>query len=202
MLKGILFVSMAVIIALGLHYTGFVNFSSDKAARWDESLESGSSFQTDQSPWDSSRVPRWDATDFLKGKVFSLDRLKGQVVLLNFWASWCQPCWEEFPELIAAVKWSKGKVALVAVSQDSSKRDMEKFLSRLRVVHKARLNHKDIHIIWDPKQEVAKKFHTVKLPETFILDANLRIVKKQTGVFSFKELKPFLISVAPEEVSR
>jgi len=201
MLRGILFVSMIVIVALGLHYTGFVNFSSDKASRRDEPSKPESSFQTDQSPWDASRVPRWDITD-LKGQVFSLDNLKGQVVLLNFWASWCQPCWEEFPELIAAVKWSQGKIALVAVSQDSSKKDMEGFLSRLRKAHGVRLNHKDIHIIWDPEQEVAKKFHTVKLPETFILDTDLRIVKKQTGVFSFKELKPFLISVAPEGTSR
>ena len=185
---------MIVIIALGLHYTGFINFSSDKVARWDEPLEPGSSFQADQSPWDSSQVPQLNITD-LKGEVFSLDNLKGQVVLLNFWASWCQPCWEEFPELIAAVEWSKGKIALVAISHDSSKQDMKEFLSKLERIHKVRLNHKDIHIVWDPKQEVAKKFHTVKLPETFILNSNLQIVKKQTGVFSFQGLKPFLISV-------
>ena len=67
-----------------------------------------------------------------KGEDFSLESVKGKGVLLNFWASWCAPCREEFPALLSAVKWAKGHLVLVAISNDSSQEDIALFLSELK----------------------------------------------------------------------
>ncbi|MCY4321630.1 MAG: TlpA disulfide reductase family protein, partial [Bdellovibrionaceae bacterium] len=121
----------------------------------------------------------------------SLENLKGKPIILNFWASWCPPCRKEFPDLISIVEQFKGQVILLAISNDSLKKDIELFLNTLKQ-EGVNLNNKNIYILWDSEFEVSKKFNVSKWPETFILDQNLQIVKKQAGVFSVAEMEPIL----------
>ena len=188
MVKGVVFIFIAGIIILGLHYTGFINLFSENTA---------SSFKEDSSPWDSSPTPLINIKN-IKGKDFSLENLKGKPIILNFWASWCLPCRKEFPDLIVTVEWFKGDVELLSVSNDSSKEDIYEFLDDLKRKGIS-LNNKNIHIVWDSEFEISKKFNVAKWPETFILDQNLQIVKKQAGVFSFEEMKPFLSELVSKE---
>ena len=183
MIRGIVFILMAGTLILGLHYTGFVDLFPENT--FSESPE-------DFSPYGSTDSPQVSIKN-LKGKPFSIENLRGQVVLLNFWASWCLPCRKEFPDLVSTVEWAKGKVALLSISNDSSKEDIQNFLDYLKQ-NGLNLNQKDIHIVWDSDFEVSKKFNVLKWPETFILDQNLHIVKKQVGVFSFQEINLFLLN--------
>src|SRR3989338_11164228 len=57
----------------------------------------------------------------------SLDQFKGQKILLHFWATWCQPCREEMPHLIALGERSKDKLVILAIAVDSSERDVTNF---------------------------------------------------------------------------
>ncbi len=199
-IKWFLFFLMAIIVVLGLKYTGFLNIFSKEDTQ-PPSLKKEQAEQVlknDQSAWSESSVPQLNVND-IKNKKFSLENLRGQVVLLNFWASWCLPCLEEFPELLSTVQWSKGKIALVAVSNDSSQEDIKKFLNQLERAKNVNLDQKDVYIIWDADRKIAGKFHTIKLPETFILSKDLKIMKKQVGKFSFKELKPLLQELMNQE---
>ena len=177
MIKFSFFFSLIVILTLGLHYTGFVNLFPEKKIKKTE---------TSSSAWQASDVPSIEATN-LQGESVSLDDFRGQIILLNFWASWCAPCLEEFPTLLKTVRWAGGKVTLLAISNDSSREDMLNFLD-----HQKHVKNKNIHVIWDPESEIARQFHSIKLPETFILNQQLQIVKKYTGIISFKDLKLFL----------
>ena len=116
-------------------------------------------------------------------------------MLLNFWASWCVPCRQEFPELIEAVQWGEGALSLVAVSVDSSKEDIKKFLGQLNM--KQNLKNPNIHIVWDPEFKTATQFNVIKFPETFILNKDLKIVKKVSGLFLLEKVKPDLIKFLP-----
>lgn len=66
------------------------------------------------------------------GEVIKLSDYKGKVVLLDFWASWCTPCREEFPFLIDLYNENKGKDFIVlAINLDEQLADMKKFISKL-----------------------------------------------------------------------
>ena len=179
-MKWILPVLMLLIVIPGLHYTGLISFFNTES-------------DSDKNTAVSIPVPNWQAQN-LKGEAFSLNQLEGQIVLLNFWASWCMPCYEEFPELIKTVQWAEGNIQLVAVSVDSEKKEIENFLRKIKKEQGA-WNSKNIHIIWDPKHEIAKQFHVIKFPETFVLNRELKIVKKYTGIFSLESAKAFLSKV-------
>ena len=180
-MKWILPVLMLLIIIPGLHYSGLVSFTKTKAP-------------ADENKTVSIPVPNLQAQN-LKGEAFSLKQLKGQIILLNFWASWCLPCYKEFPDLIKTVNWAKGNIQLVAVSVDSSKKDIEIFLDKIK---KESWNDKNIHIIWDPKHEITKQFHVIKFPETFVLNRELKIIKKYSGIFNLETAKSFLSKFLPE----
>lgn len=187
-MKWILFLLMFCIIIPGLHYTGFITLFKDSSSKLTTDPPLGIKKTTEKkSNWSPIPSPKWQAQS-LNGDIFSLKDLKGKIIILNFWASWCLPCHKEFPELIAAVQWAKGAVHLVAVSVDSSKEDIETFLKRHNFLNKKN-NKQHIHIVWDPKFKIARQFNVVKFPETFILNRDLKIVKKYPGEFSLKQAK-------------
>lgn len=63
-------------------------------------------------------APDIAAIDIATNEPVKLSSLKGQVVLINFWASWCQPCRREMPDLEAFHQEAKGKVRVLAIDAD------------------------------------------------------------------------------------
>jgi thiol-disulfide isomerase/thioredoxin len=125
---------------------------------------------------ESVGVPDFEVHD-LEGKAFHLSDFKGQVVIVSFWASWCGPCVEEFPSMIELVEKMKGKVKLLAVSQDSSREEIEAFLKSFP---KSK-SQPDIHILWDEDHKVGKQFNADRLPESFVVGKDQKLVRKIVG---------------------
>ena len=187
---------MILIILPGLHYTGFINWFGSSFLEEAPDLNAFKKTDT-QTLIYSPELQVQSLSKEGNEKAFSLQKLKGQVVLLNFWASWCVPCREEFPELIEAVKWGKGDLSLVAVSVDSSSGDIKKFFKQLNVGQRQSLKNPNIYIVWDPEFKTASQFNVVKFPETFILNQNLQIVKKLAGLFLLEKERSELIKFLP-----
>ena len=120
-------------------------------------------------------LPDFELAD-LSGKSKKLSDFKGQVVILSFWASWCAPCLDEFPSMIELVEKMGGKVQLVAVSQDSSREDVEAFLKSF-----PKSNHPNIHILWDEKHLVGQQYNVERLPESFVSNKEMKLVRKIGG---------------------
>lgn len=110
----------------------------------------------------------------LEGYTVSLDDLKGAPVVLNFWASWCQPCLQEHPELMALAKRykAKGVTFLGILYGGDSKADAEIFIRK----HGA-----SFPSLLDPTQRTSIDYGVSGVPETYILDSNGIIVRKITG---------------------
>lgn len=110
-------------------------------------------------------------------KSVSLNELKGQVVVLNFWASWCIPCEDEAAPLEAAWKFYQptGKVVFLGVDHLDSETPARAFLTRYAVSYP---NGPDL------QGSIAKLFRTSGVPETYIVDQNGKLVASQIGPFT------------------
>lgn len=108
------------------------------------------------------------------GKPFSLSQHKGQVILVNFWASTCAPCLKEFPSFLKLLRHFKGKIILVAISTDRNKESIFKFVKRYKMP-------KDVYVIWDKDKSLRKAYVLNALPETYIVKKDLKLFRKVVG---------------------
>src|SRR5207249_6151234 len=109
----------------------------------------------------------------IAGKPAHLTDLKGRVVVLNFWATWCPPCVEETPSLEKfAEQMRPAGVTVIGVSVDQDQEAIEKF---------ALAFHLTFSIARDPDQVLAGRYGTFKFPETYILDRSGRVAEKIIG---------------------
>lgn len=97
---------------------------------------------------------------------------EGKVVVLNFWASWCPPCLEEFPSLIE-LQQRMPNIAVVAVSFDTDANAYTQYLSDNHIA--------GITTILDLSQQSNHAFDTTRPPETYIIDARGVIRRKFIG---------------------
>jgi len=99
----------------------------------------------------------------MAGKTLSLSELKGQVVLLDFWASWCKPCQKEFPFLVKLSKqYRKKGLRVVAVNLDEDAAKMKKFLGRLHLLI-------PFPVVSDPKGKIARLYKVDRMPTTALI---------------------------------
>jgi peroxiredoxin len=93
-------------------------------------------------------------------QTIDLSKLRGQVVVLNLWASWCAPCVEELPSLLA-MQQRMPNVKVIAVSLDQDDAVYRKFLAD---------HHVNLHTVRDPDGKVNALYGTVQIPETYVID--------------------------------
>jgi len=101
-------------------------------------------------------------------QTVDLSKLKGKIVVLNLWATWCAPCVEELPSLLALQKKMPG-IVVVAVSTDQDDAVYRKFLVK---------HHVDVLTVRDADQKVNQMYGTVLIPETYIIDRQGLIRRK------------------------
>ena len=112
----------------------------------------------------------------LDGRELSAASLRGKVVILNFWATWCPPCRAEIPDLVALQERYRDHLVVIGVSEDESGPD---------VVRQFAAQHKMNYPIVMMTPELEKMFPGVSaLPTSFILDRDSRIVQKHVGMLT------------------
>jgi cytochrome c biogenesis protein CcmG/thiol:disulfide interchange protein DsbE len=121
-----------------------------------------------------SSAPTFEATDLSNGRHVTLTDYKGQVVLLNIWATWCEPCKVEMPSLEQMQK-ELGPLGLkiVAVSIDEGGPDV--------VRQYARDLGLTFGILHDQSGRIKAIYQTTGVPESFIINREGRIEKKVIG---------------------
>jgi len=124
-----------------------------------------------------SSAPEFTVQDS-QNKV-TLSQFRGQVVVLNFWATWCPPCVEEMPSLVEMQRRMKAKgVTVLAVSIDVDENAYRQFVKD----HAASLL-----TVRDPDQKTAGLYGTHGWPETFIIDRNGVMRRKFIGPVDWTE---------------
>jgi len=96
-----------------------------------------------------------------KGKV-ALAQWKGKVVLVDFWATWCEPCKKSFPKLEELrVKYAASGFEIAAISEDDEQNGVKDFGTSYGA---------KFPLLWDKDKSLANKWHPPNMPSSFILD--------------------------------
>ncbi len=98
----------------------------------------------------------------------------GKVLVLNFWATWCAPCVEEAPSLNEFAKTFKDAgVVVLGVSVDRNEQLYQNFIKRFDVSYPTAR---------DPEENLSYRYGTYKIPESYIIDRNGKVVRKYAGL--------------------
>jgi peroxiredoxin len=109
----------------------------------------------------------------------TLSQFRGQVVVLNFWATWCPPCIEELPSLMEMQRRMKAKgVTVLAVSVDVDEGKYRQFVKDHNV---------NLLTVRDPSGKSNQLFGTRLFPETYIIDRNGVMRRKFIGAVDWTE---------------
>jgi cytochrome c biogenesis protein CcmG/thiol:disulfide interchange protein DsbE len=116
----------------------------------------------------------------------TLSNLRGKVVVLNFWATWCPPCVEEMPSLVQMQSRLKDKgVIVLAVSVDADESAYHRFLKDHNV---------NLLTVRDPDQKSNTLYGTIRYPETYVIDRDGVVRRKFIGAVDWnsQEITDFL----------
>lgn len=109
----------------------------------------------------------------LEGGEVSLSSLEGQVVLINFWATWCKPCEEEMPAMERLYgKHRDAGFELLAISVGETPEVVRPFRDRLGL---------SFPILLDRDKSVARSYQTFRFPESYLIGRDGRVVERYVG---------------------
>ena len=104
------------------------------------------------------------------GRTVARDNFGGKLLVLNFWATWCQTCLVEMPTLDQFQReFGKQGVVVLGVSIDSNPKLYRQFLNRA---------HFSFETARDPEASISYNYGTFQIPETYIIDQSGKVVEK------------------------
>jgi peroxiredoxin len=119
----------------------------------------------------------------LQGKSWTLKDLRGKVVLVNFWATWCQPCRREMPDLDALYKRFKDQGFVVLGISDEEAPKVKELLAELKVSYP---------VLLDPGRKVNELFRVDGIPKNFVYDRNGKLVAQSIDMRTQKQFLAML----------
>jgi thiol-disulfide isomerase/thioredoxin len=149
---------------------------------------------------DPKPAPAFTLRD-LDGREIAPASLRGKVVIVNFWATWCGPCRAEIPDLVALQEKYKDTLQVIGISEDEA---------GVEVVKRFAAEHKINYPVAMTTPEIEKMFPGISaLPTSFILDRESRVVQKHVGMltartteYEARHLAGLPVNAAVEEVDQ
>jgi peroxiredoxin len=125
----------------------------------------------------------------LSGKTWDFKDLRGKVVLVNFWATWCPPCRKEIPDLVKLYErfQAKGFVVLAISDEDAAK--VEPFMRERNV---------PFPVLLDPERKVNGVFIVEGIPKSFVYDRDGRLVAQSIDMRTQKQFLDMLAKAGLE----
>lgn len=121
----------------------------------------------------------------LSGEKVSLSSLKGKMVILNFWATWCPPCKEEIPELNSFWEKNKDRVAFYGIEIMELREEVEQFLKEKSILFPIILDS-------EQKESISNLYRISVVPTTVIIGENGEIVNVILGSTTASALASYL----------
>jgi len=119
------------------------------------------------------KAPKFSVQNLLDGKHVSLEQLKGKVVYLDFWASWCPPCLKSFPFMEQLKqKYSKRGLVVIAISLDEKFEDAWVFLNQTQA---------SFVIAHNNRGDIATRYDVQAMPSTYLIGRDGKIKLRHLG---------------------
>lgn len=107
------------------------------------------------------------------GEVLTLESLKGRVVFVDFWASWCAPCKRSFPWMNEMHrKYGDKSFTIVAVNVDQRRADADRFLAQVPAA---------FPVVYDPAGKAPAAYGVKGMPSSYLIDARGNVVQVESG---------------------
>jgi cytochrome c biogenesis protein CcmG/thiol:disulfide interchange protein DsbE len=139
-----------------------------------------------QSPLIGKPAPTFALRQIGTQNIVDLAQFKGKPVVVNFWATWCMPCWEEHPVLVANARILQPNVQFLGVVFQDKEDKILNFLQQ---------RGSSYPTVVDDAGKTAIAYGVGGVPETFFVDANGVIVAKHTGPMSSDDIEANLRKV-------
>ena len=119
------------------------------------------------------KAPKFSVQNLLDGEHVSLEQLKGKVVYLDFWASWCPPCLKSFPFMEQLKqKYSKRGLVVIAISLDEKFDDAWLFLNQTQA---------SFVIAHNNRGDIATRYDVQAMPSTYLIGRDGKIKLRHLG---------------------
>jgi peroxiredoxin len=119
------------------------------------------------------RAPAFDLPQIGGGPSLNLEQLRGKIVLINFWATWCKPCEDEMPAMERLYQALHGSgFELVAISVDEDEALVDAFVQRLGL---------SFPVLMDSSQRVAAAYQAFRFPESLLVGHDGVVVERYIG---------------------
>ena len=122
----------------------------------------------------NQKAPDFSVQNILSGKQLSLNHFQGQVVYLDFWASWCKPCQKSFPFMEQLTrKYGEQGLVVIAVNLDENPNDMMDFLVQIEPT--------SFYVAANVKGDIATRYNVQAMPSTYLIGRDGKIKMRHLG---------------------
>ncbi|GAF68519.1 unnamed protein product, partial [marine sediment metagenome] len=126
---------------------------------------------------EGNRAPGFEL-ESLDGEMVALSDFRGKIVMVNFWATWCEPCKDEMPHIQTVFEnWSDEELAILAIDIEESTETVQSFLD-------SEGKEYNFPVLLDSEGGAADDYNVSEIPRTFFIDAEGIIQKIQVRPFS------------------
>ena len=119
----------------------------------------------------------------LHGKTWTLKELRGEVVLVNFWATWCPPCQKEMPDLEALYKEFRHQRFVILAISDEEADKVRPFIAERKITYP---------VLLDPGHKVGSLFQVEGIPKSFVYDREGKLVAQSIDMRTQKQFRAML----------
>jgi peroxiredoxin len=172
--------------AIGLIILGFVvifRFGIPRSASSDDSFQQGSENSGEVAPETDAIAPDFKLLN-IEGEEVHLSQLRGQPILINFWATWCAPCRLEMPAMQNRFdRFAREDLQILAVNFDEPLEDVQAFADELNLT---------FEVLLDPGGAIQRAYRIRGYPTSFFLDRNGIIRVLHIGVMTEGQLDDYL----------
>lgn len=116
----------------------------------------------------------------LEGETVTLSSYEGQYVLINFWATWCQYCDKEMPDLMAFQEKHKDEVTVLAINVKEDQKTIEQYLKKKNL---------DLTVLMDQDGKIAESYLVSAFPTTFLIDRAGKVIGYIPGMMTAEDME-------------